>query len=278
MARPPNLPDLARASREASAARFERVLTLDSDKMYGDYALSGYEALRKYHRNRGNTDKDIAITQRMVELLDYPLHYRELIGAMQPLAQKDGERDATLQSWMLDRLARRAEDLRARGIMRDYSIGMEQIDSLAQAIGMLGMAGGVGADEARLARIAAVTRGGRSWPGMDAMRAYADKRYEDAVPLFETALREGHASPGAWLLFGNTLALLGAPAEALEALERGVAAFPEDGMLHFTLGKYYLRANFRPERARELLQWCVDNGNPAEHLDEARAMLARLPR
>lgn len=263
---------------EASAARFERLLTLDSDKMYGDYALSGYEALRKYHRNRGNADKDIAITQRMVELLDYPLHYRELIGAAQPLARANGARYADLQAWMLDRLALRAEDLRARGSMRDYSIGMEQIDSLAQAIGMLGMAGGVGADEARLARIAGVTRGGRSWPGIDAMRAYAERRYAEAALLFESALREGHASPGAWLLFGNALALSGAPSAALDMLERGVAAFPDDGMLHFTLGKYYLRAGFRLERARELLQWCVDNGAPAEQLDEARAMLSRLPR
>ncbi len=263
---------------EASAARFERLLALDSDKMYGDYALSGYEALRKYHRNRGNADKDIAITQRMVELLDYPLHYRELIGAVQPLARTNGARYAELQAWMLDRLARRAEDLRARGSMRDYSIGMEQIDSLAQAIGMLGMAGGVGADEAQLARIAAVTRGGRSWPGIDAMRAYAERRYAEAALLFESALREGHASPGAWLLFGNALALSGAPSAALDMLERGVAAFPDDGMLRFTLGKYYLRAGFRLERARELLQWCVDNGTPAEQLDEARAMLARLPR
>ncbi|MCZ7555099.1 MAG: hypothetical protein M5R41_01680 [Bacteroidia bacterium] len=260
----------------AGSARFERILRLDDTHMYGDYALSGYEALRKYHRRAGDPSREIDLTQRMIELTGYPLHYRELSDAAAVMYREAPEEYERVHIWMLARLLERAQTMRRDGVVRDYAMSMDQIDSLAQGIGVQALTTRAPFPDAQLRDIAAITRGGRAWPGIIGMQAYARKDFPAAVVSISEALASGFASPILSLFHGNALALSGRHVEALQALEEGIASFPNDWMLKFTLAKYYLRAGIEHERAVELLRWCSEYGVPENKAEEFRDLLRRL--
>lgn len=262
---------------EATAARFDRVLALDAGHMYGDYALSGYDALRKYRHRMGDRAEEIRLTQDMIALCDYPQHYRELSRMGQQLHATDAGRTIDVQQWMLDRLAARLRQLETAGTRDNGRLSLRTIDSLAQGIGFLALGNG---DEAavrpRLEGIAAGTRGSRPFPAMSGLAYSRQHAYDLAVERFEAALREGFDPPAVYLLLGNALALTQRYSESLRCLELGVRTHPDDAMLRFTLGKYYFRAGIEAERSIELLRWCLEHGEPAEHLREADTMLLQL--
>jgi tetratricopeptide (TPR) repeat protein len=262
---------------QATAERFEAVISLDDENMYGDYALSGYDALRKFDYGEGDRAKEIALTQRMIELVGYPQHYRELTALAQ--AEYAGRPDSLLAQldWMLQRLARKSSSLGSQGRKDGYAISIAEIDSLAQAIGMIAVSTGERPGlRARLMFLAQGTRAATRYPAVSAMEQYTAGRYDSAAAAFERALRGGFSSPSLYLFFGNALALSGQYSASLSRFEEGVRRYPDDGMLRFTLGKYYVRAGIQPQRAAELLLWCVENGRPAVHVDEARALLRQL--
>jgi tetratricopeptide (TPR) repeat protein len=258
---------------DSAAGRFERVLRLDDERMYGDYALSGYEALRKFHRNKGNTDSEIPITKRMIELADYPMHYRELLDAMAAFHRDDADTYDGLQRWILARLSDNAASLRARGIDESYSIGLKQIDSLAQGAAVQALVLQMPWPAFEFARIADITRDGRSWPAVDGLHAYARGGYVEAVEAFELALQGDFHNPVLYLFSGNALALSGHHVAALQRLEHGIDRFPDDGMLRLTLAKYYLRAGIQIDRASELLLWCAEYGQPTGREQEVADLL-----
>lgn len=261
----------------ATAERFENILELDSNHLFGDYVLSGFDALRKYQRRAGNLREEIRLTKRMIEVLDYPQHYRELSRMAQLLKQSDPGTTVTLQEWMLARLGQRLGKLSAAGAAADYSISVHDIDSLAQAIGFLALGNGM-YDRVRtgVETIALETRGGRPYPAIAGLGFYQLGAYDVAAGHLAAAVQEGFANPAVYLFLGNALALSRQYSASLSRFEEGVRLFPDDGMLRFTLGKYYVRAGIQPGRAAELLRWCVERGEPAEHLAEARQLLSQL--
>ena len=260
-----------------TADRFEAVMALDDENMYGDYALSGYDALRKFDYGNEDRVKEIAQTRRMIELVGYPQHYRELTALAQ--AEYAGQPESLLAQldWMLQRLARQSSALGSQGRKRGYAISLAGIDSLAQAIGMIAVSTGTrDGMRAQLMFLAQGTRAATKYPAVTAMDHYTAGRYDSATAAFERALRGGFSSPSLYLFFGNALALSGQYSASLARFEEGVRRYPGDGMLRFTLGKYYVRAGIQPQRAAELLLWCVENGRPAAHIDDARALLQQL--
>ncbi|MFA6233207.1 MAG: hypothetical protein WC824_03325 [Bacteroidota bacterium] len=264
---------------DATAARFTQIMELDQAHMYGDYAISGYEALRKYRLRSGDLTGEIALLKRMVQTLDYPQHYRELCEMAQLLQSTDSRQTLALQQWMLDRLLMRAQMLKAARADRDYSISMPRIDSLTQAIGYLALGNGTLTELLpRIGSIAQITRGGGGFPAMDGLALYQQRAYAEAAQRFAAAVGEGFSSPNMYLLFGNALALSQQYSASLSRFEEGVRKYPDDGMLRFTLGKYYVRARIQPARAAELLRWCVDRGDPAPQVDEARRLLLEISR
>lgn len=295
---------------DATADRFASIMRLDDEHMYADYALSGYDALRKFRGREGDRAREIALTRRMIELADYPQHYREFILLAQGLdvqddELKDGERDtnqdvmrdaeqdarqkdgmqdvdpsrASQFQWMLDRLARKARALAQAGGQETGVLSMNTIDSLAQAVGLLA-AGTPVMPEIRspLSDVAAVTRDGHPFPAVAAAQLYDEGRYDTAAVLFRESLAEGFSSPELYLLFGNALALGRQYSASLSRFEEGVRRYPSSGILRFTLGKYYLRAGIQFERAAELLLWCVEHNDPPDKTAEAQELLQRLVR
>jgi tetratricopeptide (TPR) repeat protein len=262
---------------EATATRFERIMQRDAGLMYGDYALSGYDALRKYRHRRGDLRAEIRLTKQMIGLLDYPQHYRELSRMAQMLARSEPDTTVALQRWMLGRLHERMTTLENAGMTQDYSISIRAIDSLTQAIGFLALGNGwYGELHSRIEAIALGTRNAVPYPAIAGLAMYREGAYEVAAGQFEAALREGFSNPTVYLFHGNALALSQQYSESLSRFEEGVRTYPEDGMLRFTLGKYYVRARVQPERAIELLRWCVERNDPAEHMAEANALLHGL--
>jgi tetratricopeptide (TPR) repeat protein len=262
---------------DATAERFTRIMQADEELMYGDYALSGYDALRKYRHREGDLAGEIALTRHMVELLDYPQHYRELTLMAQLLQPTDPSRTLALQTFMLERLNDRATVLKSAGAVGDYSSSLPAIDSLAQAIGFLALGNGqYAAVEKPIGDIARRTRGGRGFPAIEGLALYQQGAYAEAAARFTAAVGEDFSSPDMYLLFGNALALSRQYSASLSRFEEGVRKYPDDGMLRFTLGKYYARAGIQSSRAAELLRWCVEHGNPPQHVAEARELLRRM--
>ncbi|MDT8323599.1 MAG: hypothetical protein RRA94_05785 [Bacteroidota bacterium] len=261
----------------ATAQRFEAIMALDDENMYGDYALSGYDALRKFDYGQGDRVKEIALTRRMIALVGYPQHYRELTALAQ--AEYAGRPDSLLAQldWMLARLATHSAMLRDQERERSYAMRMGEIDSLAQVLGMIAVSTGSRPGlRGWLLLLAQNTRDETQYPAVAAAEHYTAGRYDSAAASFERALRDGFSSPSLYLFFGNALALSGQYSASLARFEEGVRRYPGDGMLRFTLGKYYVRAGIQPQRAAELLLWCVENGRPAVHVDEARVLLRQL--
>ncbi len=262
---------------EATADRFTRIMELDDAHIYGDYALSGYDALRKYRHRAGDLQGEIALTRHMIAILDYPQHYRELCGMTQLLHATDPDVTRKAKQFMIRRLHLRALMLKHQRSDRDYSISMQEIDSLVQAIGYLALGHGTYDGMAfELRSIAGITRDSSGFPAIEGLVLYQKGAYAEAAERFANATEEGFSTPNMYLLFGNALALSQQYSASLSRFEEGVRRYPDDGMLRFTLGKYYVRARIQTQRAVELLRWCVARGNPAPHVDEARELLGEL--
>lgn len=262
---------------DATAERFTHIMRNDEKLMYGDYALSGYDALRKYRHRDGDLAGEIALTRRMIEILDYPQHYRELALMAQLLHPTDPTRTLALQTFILQRLNDRATVLKNAGAVSDYSTSLPAIDSLAQAIGFLARGNGTyeGVKQS-LDGIARQTRGGRGFPAIEGLALYQQGAYAEAAARFTAAVGEDFSSPDMYLLFGNALALSRQYSASLSRFEEGVRKYPDEGMLRFTLGKYYARAGIQSARAAELLRWCVEHDSPPQHAAEARELLERM--
>jgi hypothetical protein len=119
---------------DTAAQRFEAVMQLDDERMYGDYALSGYEALRKYYLHHGRLEDEERVLRRMIGLVGYAEQYRLLVTNAFTRFQRDQDASIALQLQVLEHLQSRADMLLLTGKQRDYAISRWEIDSLAAAI------------------------------------------------------------------------------------------------------------------------------------------------
>ncbi|PLX23135.1 MAG: hypothetical protein C0600_15705 [Ignavibacteria bacterium] len=215
----------------------------------------------------------------MITRVGYAQHFRELSNIAQGLHTTERTKAMQLQSWILQRLNKVSKGVKDGFPPLAYAISLEQIDSLAQAIGMLAQQDGRNRElEIEAFEIGLRTRDGTEFPAIRAMDYYTKRQYDSAIVHFDRALQEGFHTPGLYLLYGNALALSQRYSESLSRFEEGVRRYPDDGMLRFTLGKYYVRARIQPERAAELLQWCIENENPREKVEAAQKLLYSLVR
>jgi tetratricopeptide (TPR) repeat protein len=246
---------------EATVARFESVLRLDDEQLYGDYALSGYEALRKYHLHKGDLDGEVQVLRRQIELLDYPEHYRLLIDASLAWQERDPERYVATHAWMLDRLRTRAEKLRDAHADRDYNTSVDDIVRLTTTITSHAYLNGT------VARLQDAVRGicaltGRSTPltliaGMD---AFAAGRYTDAHAALMRVREEGFESDLLYGMLSATWLHRGDPAEAARTCRIGREKYPQS----YRIPMSYAIA-------------LVERGMTAQAIEQLREALAASP-
>ncbi len=258
-----------------SAERFEDVMRLDDEHMYGDYALSGYEALRKYYLHDGNTSKEIEITKRMIELLDYPEQYRLLTNASLFLAESKPDTYMELQQWMLVRLRHRAEDVKRSGKQADYSGSMEDIDRLAGVIAY--NAAIRGEERPLLEPLEAICNATGSRTPLDVVEAlheYANGRYSEARPKLARALHSGVTSDKLYGMAASAALLTGDRAAAEGYYSQGITEFPGGYETPLMLGIAFLQTG-DAAKARELLETAKANNPPPDVAQQIDGMLGK---
>jgi len=238
-----------------SAARFETILSIDANRIYRDYSHSGYEALRKYFVNERNLQKDIQLSQKKIEILDYPQDYAYLITRSLEIHPSDATEYTGIQRWMLLRLAAKAQSLNSQGTQRDYSISMPQIDSLAEAIAVNAYTLRCYTElSSGIAQVARETGAAQPYSTILALEAYESKDYAAALRGFGASIERGFHSPQIFRLAATALALSKRYSDAIAAIEKGIGYYPDDPRLLMTYGDWLLKSGIRRDDAVAALQ------------------------
>ncbi|MBE0643260.1 MAG: hypothetical protein IH600_04205 [Bacteroidetes bacterium] len=262
---------------EASTARFAEIMTLDDEHMYGDYALSGYEALRKQAVHEKDFDREGEILQRMIELVGYTEQYRMLISNTMYYAEKQPERYLRLNEWALGRLARKAQDLRSRGVEHEYSIGLKQIDSLAAVMAVESVTNSRIQDLYPLMKTFAERSGcvtginillGTGW--------YLEEELAKALPLLAAVRETGFRDPRVDGMYGSCLYLSGETAGGEAEFADGLQRYGENAQYLFMVATSYLRLQTHVQEARTLLERARALNPPPEAREQIEGILNQL--
>lgn len=257
----------------ASTARFESILHLDDEHMYGDYALSGYEALRKQALHDGDRHREGEILKRMIEIVGYPEQYRLLLINAVEGADTEPRRYLALHDWMLARLADRADALRTRGVERDYGITRTQIDSLAAVMAIESVTRGHSREmQPRLERFAQRSGCVTGVKVLTGTERYSGQQYEEGIPIFEAIRAAGFRDPRVDGMYGSCLYIAGDRARGDAELTDGLRRYGKNPQYLFMTATAYLQRDGRFDEARALLERALTLDPP----DDARAQITGL--
>ncbi len=267
----------ANVDREASTARFADIMTLDDEHMYGDYALSGYEALRKQAVHEKDFDREGEILQRMIEIVGYTEQYRMLIVNALHYPEKRPELYLRLNDWALEHLAGKAAALRAEGRDRDYSIGLKQVDSLAAVIAMESVTQSHMED--LYPRMTAFAERSGCSTGLNILLAtgwYMEQAFGKAISLFAAVRNAGFRDARADGMYGICLFLNGDTAQADAEFEDGLQRYADNSQYLFMVATSYLRGGTRMTEARSLLERALSLDPPPEARKQIEDILAHV--
>lgn len=263
--------------QQRSTQRFEKIVALDAKNMYGDYALSGYEALRKHYLHTGDVDNEIRTTKTMIDILHYAQHYILLHEASQTYLPEDPARCTALQQWMLGRLERKAADLRSRGLESDYGTNLKTMDSLTTMIAFSALnTRRYDTLSALIARICAQT--GRSTPILlvDGVRVLVDDRFAVAAEKLSAVLGNGYHSNRLTGLCGAAFLHTQRRDEGRRLIDTSLANDANDPVVRFYAGYSLLLLNIDLPVAIQYLRDVV-RLNPSSALGaRAKLMLQRV--
>ncbi|MCZ7557298.1 MAG: hypothetical protein M5R41_12935 [Bacteroidia bacterium] len=263
---------------DTAAQRFESVIQLDDEHMYGDYALSGYEALRKYYLHHGRLDEEARILYRMVDLVGYPEQYRLLL--VNSIARFHTDRNASLQTqlWMLDRLGRASDAMILAGKADSYAISRWEIDSLVAVISVESITNST-MQQVFTPVKNMVDRGGLKL-GHDILIGagwYLDERFFEASEALRTVWESRFRDARVDGMYGSSLSLSGLP-------DIGDAVFQEASQWHgehpqflFFFAITQLRLDRQAGAAKTALQLALTYNPPASAREQIEEILASIP-
>ena len=258
---------------EASTTRFAGIMALDDNHMYGDYALSGYEALRKHVVHVEDYGREGEILQRMIEVVGYTEQYRMLIVNALYFADRDSRRYLALNTWMLDRLGSKTAELRAQGKERDYAIGLKQIDSLVAVMATESITYGRHRDlrpeVERFSSVGGLSTGMRIFEGAE---LYAAQRYPEGIPVFESIRQAGFRDPRVDGMYASCLYVGGDRGRGEREFEDGLRLHGDNPQYLFMMATSYLQRDGRFAEARALLERALALDPP----EDARAQISGL--
>jgi hypothetical protein len=244
----------------SALARFEDVMELDARNVYGDYALSGYEGLRKQYLHERDARKESETLKRMLGILQYPEHVRLLIRSSSEVGQTDPAYYAHTQDWLLRVLGLRCVALRANGRTRSYDLTLVQIDSLAADIAY--QAVGLGREKdirSALIDFKALTDP-RLPPALVAGIAAMYRREYNASADAQYVINRGYITPRHYGLLVRRCIAEGRPADAdaiaAEAGDRALRA-PD---YCYLVASAYVDAGIRLNQARDLINNALSHG------------------
>jgi hypothetical protein len=106
-------------SPSASVERYKSILALDDRNIMGDYALNGYEHLRKYAFAQNDAPGVIWAIRKKIECVGYPTDYRKL--ALTVIQDAPPERKREEYDWMFDRLFEKINAMNLKRVEKVYS-------------------------------------------------------------------------------------------------------------------------------------------------------------
>ena len=281
---------LVNLDADRSVQRFRDIMTLDDRRIPGDFALNGYEHLRKYYQSTGDREGVAWAIGKKIEMVGYPADFRKYALAViegVPAAER-GER----WSWMMKLLRRHLLRMQEKGSDRSYAGSREEfretaVELLTQ-LGQLPQSGGE--MDALFDREAAALRG---ILGDDPLIGMAEaQRQWDRSGVFPggTAFRDGAAGvrvSGTLAFYaGRGLLTAGDFTSAAASLEQSLALDSS-----FTLPAYYLAEAERqmqpPRLDRAITHYGLFLATPDRHrislpeaqrrlMEDARNTLAEL--
>ena len=168
-----------------SEQRFRDIMALDDVHIPGDFALNGYEHLRKYSQSTGDRAGVLWAIGKKIEMVGYPEDFRKYALAViegAPAAER-----APRWAWMMEELRGHLEDMQEKGTDRSYAGSAEEFREVAvELLAQLGqLPQTAGEMDALFAREAAALR---ALPGTGALVAMAEaQRQWDRTGVFPGA-------------------------------------------------------------------------------------------
>jgi len=240
---------------DASAARFADIMPLDDEHMYGDYALSGYEALRKHALHESDYAREARLLQRMIEVVGYPEQYRLLMTNALLHVRTQPDAYLRLNTWMLGALESQARELRDKKTDRGYAISLWQIDSLGAVVAADAVQYGTARDlyqpMERFARRSGCKSG---YELLSATLLYEEGRMAEAAACFSHAWDAGFHDPRMDGLYGSSLFQDGRREAADSVFAEGMQHHGDDAQFLFIAASTYLRDPSRRAEALRLLE------------------------
>jgi hypothetical protein len=239
-----------------SERRFRDIMALDDRIIPGDFALNGYEHLRKYYQSTGDREGVTWAIGKKIEMVGYPSDYRKY--ALAVIEGVPAEQRAERWAWMLGSLRERLARMREKGTESEYAGSLAEFREVAiellMQLGQLPQRGGE--LDALFASESAALRG---ILGEDPLLAMAEtQRVWDRTGVFPGGEAFGAAAPSittsGTLAFyaGRGLLTAGRHAPAAAALEQSLQLDSS-----FTLPAYYLaeaEMMFDPPRIDRAIQ------------------------
>ncbi|MFZ1731819.1 MAG: hypothetical protein WBQ23_02580 [Bacteroidota bacterium] len=268
----------ANVNLTASTARFAGIMKLDDEHMYGDYALSGYEALRKQAVHAGEYVKEGEILQRMIEIVGYCEQYRMLLTNALYYVEKQPERYFELNDWMLKRLAGKSGQLRNSGSVGDYSITLNQIDSLAAVMAVESIS--YGKMQEMYPRILAFAEKSGCATAKNTLLGtgwYLEENIEKSIPYFAAVRAAGFRDSRIDAMYGSGLYVSGDVGRGNAEFQDGLKRYGDNPQYLFMVATSYLRRNERLPEARALLEAALSKNPPPEARAQIEEVLAQFP-
>ncbi|MCZ7556705.1 MAG: tetratricopeptide repeat protein [Bacteroidia bacterium] len=215
---------------EASVARFRDVIALDDELIPGDFALNGYEHLRKYYQSVGNSVGVAWAIQKKTEMVGYPDDFRKYVLAA-VTTMRGAERELAFTS-ALGGILERLRRMKDGGVEKLYEGSMRSFEEVYTETLMqaeyLGLAG--------------------------ALQPSLARTYLDSLRALETA------GVGVVLAEGLMREARGIPPESIAQFASAAAAIESSGTLAAYAGRVLL-ANGRYEEAVVVLRRAIEFDN-----------------
>jgi hypothetical protein len=273
-----------------SERRFRSVVALDDESITGDFALNGYEHLRKYYQSKDDREQVAWAIRRKTEMVGYPEDYRKLM--LEVVSSLRGQAQREYLDWIFDSIEQKLVRMREEGKAALYE-GTRAgfIELYAEFLQQLPFVSSLRGEEeeyfrSRLDRF-------RSAAGTHPLVNFADALHASEVlgrEIDVQAMREAAAviegSSFLAVTCGRSLLAAGAYGDARSILERGIVFDSTFTLPHYYLGQAYASGEGAdPEAAITHFQQFVstpeghripDGSVQRQLIDDARRRLGEL--
>lgn len=100
-------------STASSVERYRHLMALDEEHIPGDYALNGYEHLRKHYQRTGGEEQLAWTVRKKVAMVGYPMDFRKLMLAIKQGVPPAGQR--AYADWLFEELNRKLVTMQRSG-------------------------------------------------------------------------------------------------------------------------------------------------------------------